>query len=548
MIVRELVTRLGFKLDDKDLSESEKRFSSLVGNLKNGVGLLAKGAAIAAAAVAAVGAGVFAVVKSTADAGDEALKTAQKIGVPVESFQRLAYAAKLADVSQEELATGLKFLSKNLIDATEGGKETTQAFKELGIEPKKYLNDTEGLFLAIADKISMMDDGARKTGGSGLKIFGKGWTQLIPLMNAGGKAIKEAGDEADLFGLIIRQQAAVQSEEFNDNLTRMGSVLLGLRNVIGGALLPLFAEAAKGMIDWYKANANVIKGGLAKFFEKVVIFLRRIWEPLSRIGAAIGRIFGGETLGKVGGFTAALELVATAIELWLTYLAQVVEWFEEIFNSSLGQQFIETFIGPIIEAIKWIFLVLDDLAAYFRGDDSLLGVMIDAAKKTVESWLSEFTKIFDWLSEKFDWLMGKFQEIKALNPLQGFHIPGLGGEGGQVQGEGGGFLRRSLEGVLGGFSAGGPTGERKRAALEAFGQPNTSFLGASAAQAAGVAAPSALPGATPTAVQNKSMTVKGDIKVQIPAGSLADEVARIVREQLDALMRQAANATGGAAI
>ena len=39
-------------------------------------------------------------------------------GVAVDAFSKLSYAAKLSDVSNEQLATGLKKLSQNMLDAS----------------------------------------------------------------------------------------------------------------------------------------------------------------------------------------------------------------------------------------------------------------------------------------------------------------------------------------------------------------------------------------------------------------------------------------------
>ncbi|HEX5035130.1 MAG TPA: hypothetical protein VFW62_11685 [bacterium] len=210
------------------------------------------------AAALAVGAGLFGIVKETANAGDEAVKTSQKIGISIKSFQRLSHAAKLADLSQEQLASGLKLFSRNLVDAAEGGKETGKTFRKLKIDPKKMVGKTEETLIAIADQFAAMPDGAKKTA-LAMDLFGRSGAEMIPFLNAGGKAIKQLGDEAEMFGAVIDDVTAKQGEEFNDQITRMGVLFKGLRTIVGSALLPVFKDAIDASLEWFKANRNLIQ-------------------------------------------------------------------------------------------------------------------------------------------------------------------------------------------------------------------------------------------------------------------------------------------------
>lgn len=246
-------------------------------------------------------------VKSVANAGDEAVKTAQKVGVTVEGFQKLAYAAKLSDVSNEQLANGLKFLSRNLVDAAGGGKQTSEAFKKLGIDPKKNLGNTEELLAKIADRFSGMEDGAQKTA-LAMDIFGRAGGDLIPLLNGGGKSIREAAIEAETFGIVIDQATAKMGEEFNDNLTRTGAILSGLKTVIGSALLPYFHEAVQATIDWFKANRNLVRAKVTEWVGRIVVAARSMAKWTLKVIQVISTL-----VKKVGGFEGVTKLAAVAL-------------------------------------------------------------------------------------------------------------------------------------------------------------------------------------------------------------------------------------------
>lgn len=548
MIVRELVNKIGFDVDFAKVAKAEAGFQRLA-SVASGLGSVftALQATAIAGFVAAIPAALFATVRAVADVGDAALKTSQKIGVPVEAFQRLTYAAKLADLSQEGLTTSLKFLSRNLVDASEGGKETAEAFKKLGLDPKKYLKDTEGAIIAIADRVAAMPDGAEKTALS-LKLLGKSGIEAIPFLNQGGTAIKEMGEEAELFGLIIREQATKQSEHFNDNLTRMGSIVLGLRNSIGGALLPVFDEVVNKMVEWYKMNGKVVKGGLTKFFEGVGKFIERIIPPLTRIGKAFFEIFSGP--GKAAGenLVNIFQSLASYIEISLTLLANYYETIAKIVNSPLGQFIITAFVTPLKDAFIGLFLLLDDLAAYFRGDKSVTGEMIKAAHKVVDAWMTAFGLLFDYMIERFveiskqaALLLNPITSIKAIRDLK---------SGKAFEGSSDTLARfkNSLSpiGENARAGGGGVLGPLLGIAHQAFENIRSSNV---TNPNSGALLPSTTsPQAQANSVQNKNVNARGTFNINIPAGSLADDIRKAVTSSWELLLRQADNANSAGAV
>lgn len=97
MIIKELLARLGFEVDDKGLKE----FNQVLGEVAKGM------AAVVGAGVAVAGT-LGAVAVATANAGDQAAKGAQRTGTTVEEYQRLSFAAEKAGVSQQQLEASLK--------------------------------------------------------------------------------------------------------------------------------------------------------------------------------------------------------------------------------------------------------------------------------------------------------------------------------------------------------------------------------------------------------------------------------------------------------
>jgi hypothetical protein len=156
-------------------------------------------AGLAAIAFTAIGGGSWAMAKGIANAGDAAYKSSQRIGVNVETFQELAYAASLSDLSLTGLERALGTLNQK---ASEGD----EMFKKLGIalrdsegnmrDSGEYLKDLADIFAALPAGI---DKGALAT-----KIFGdKLGRELIPFLDEGREGLEKLGQEARDLGIIL---------------------------------------------------------------------------------------------------------------------------------------------------------------------------------------------------------------------------------------------------------------------------------------------------------------------------------------------------------
>src|SRR3989344_4575290 len=85
-------------------------------------------------ALAGVGS-LGAVLKNIVDTGDEFSKLSQRAGVSVEKLSEFAYGAQLANVSTQEMASGLQKLAQHMAEAgSNRGSQVAAVFKSLGIE------------------------------------------------------------------------------------------------------------------------------------------------------------------------------------------------------------------------------------------------------------------------------------------------------------------------------------------------------------------------------------------------------------------------------
>lgn len=221
-------------------------------------------------------------VRDVANTEDALSKLAQRTGDTVETLSKLQYAASLNDATNEDLATGLRTLAKNMGDVVVGTGEARGAFEALGLTQDvvsgKYKTAGE-LFAVVADKLSRYEDGANKAA-LAQKIFGDAGTKLIPLLNNGADGLKAMADEAERFGVVVDTKAAKAAADFNDNMTRLNASMEGFKIAVGGPIIGYLARLGDELRD---ANA----AGLS------------LWQTLNNIGRRQGGTFSADPFEKL---------------------------------------------------------------------------------------------------------------------------------------------------------------------------------------------------------------------------------------------------------
>ena len=220
-------------------------------------------------ALAGVGS-LGAVLKNIVDTGDEFSKLSQRAGVSVEKLSEFAYGAQLANVSTQEMASGLQKLAQHMAEA--GGNRGSQAaavFKSLGIEvtdANGRLRDTSKVFEDLSAKFAGAADGAEKIA-IARALFGKSGDSLIPMMNQ----LKETSAEARRLGLTVSDEFAARANVFNDNLTRAGARLMAFsRDAVEPGIVLLnkfFASLEQGdrkRLEFLKSEADEIRARMSK--------------------------------------------------------------------------------------------------------------------------------------------------------------------------------------------------------------------------------------------------------------------------------------------
>jgi hypothetical protein len=224
---------------------------------------------------------------ATAGAMDDLADSAQKVGVAAEDLQKLRYAAKFSGVGAQELDTALKQLNKTLVEGRNANTDAAKALKQMGVDAG---GSTLDAVAKIADEFAELPDGATKTARA-MELFGRTGADLIPLLNEGGDAIREMGDELERTGGLLSTETLQAANDFNNNMDKLGTTLGAVKSSIVAGMLPALRDITAALTE--SARAGSAWTAFGKGIGEVARTLYPIFAGLAKLIETIGRELGG---------------------------------------------------------------------------------------------------------------------------------------------------------------------------------------------------------------------------------------------------------------
>ncbi len=241
----------------EQLRNGMERVRDTVDNVSNRFGAL-KGA-VAGLAGAAVVAGFASMMKGIIDTGDKLGDLSDKTGISVEELDALGWAAEMNASDLEKVSGALGKMTAKMAEAAGGSKEAIATFRQFGISQAELKSGSisyNEVLGRIAERIELMPEGWQKTAAAQM-VFGKSASDMVPLLNAGSDAIRDARAELEGYGALFTTGLAKESGEFNDNLARLGRIASALGLSIARELLPRMNAFLTGLINARKASVEL---------------------------------------------------------------------------------------------------------------------------------------------------------------------------------------------------------------------------------------------------------------------------------------------------
>ncbi len=457
------IAELAYVVDSKDIDKAEKKLDGLTDATKRTekatekferqwvqmTGRLAKAGAISAS-VAALAAGVFVVNKLRGAYSDaiDTIERADRLGWGADELSRLEFGARSAGVRVEELSTGMKGLTRFMVEGAKGTKEQASLLEQLGIEAKEAdgsLRSSRAVLRDIADVMPRIKDPTDRAA-LAVKLFGENGAALLPLFEDGAKGMDSWAQKSDELGYTLTNEAGAGAREVKRQMDELKLSMDALWRQSLTPLLPKLGDLASIL------NSPQFRSGFQAIAEGAI----------GATNALAGLI------GKIGQVSQAMK---TQDQQTVQFLQDQVNGFQReidaINSDQTGVWSIRARLGfdnqkviddleaqkapiqaEIDRRMRFTMPAVEAVIAGFR--DSFRDAVGDVLKGT-ESVKSAFEKMFEEVNNMI------------LERIAGNFTDWLFGEQGQSGGGQWGDILNTVAGWFGGYGgaryAGGPVGE-----------------------------------------------------------------------------------------
>lgn len=176
--------------------------------------------------------------------GNETRSMQRVLGGTAEEMSRLRFVAEEVGVSSDTLVRSFRILSGHL------AKNDTQA-KSLGISYRDVngaILPTSQLLMNLSDRFAAMPPGLERTA-LAVKAFGRGATEMLPLLSLGSARIAELSATADKLGLTLSGADLAAVKEYSLKQKELHAAIQGVQLTIGRELMPQMTELVKYTTD-----------------------------------------------------------------------------------------------------------------------------------------------------------------------------------------------------------------------------------------------------------------------------------------------------------
>lgn len=185
-------------------------------------------------AAAAIGGALLKMGYDAATGADDLNTLAKQTGISTAELQKMQYASDLIDVSLNDITGALKKMKPKM-------SENNQTFKDLGVsvtDADGNLRDATDVFYDTIEALSKIENETEKDQ-IAMELFGKGADSLAGIIDDGGQALKEYGEQAEELGVILDQDTLNALNEANDVIDQTKAQVKGTMAVIGSQVVPV---------------------------------------------------------------------------------------------------------------------------------------------------------------------------------------------------------------------------------------------------------------------------------------------------------------------
>lgn len=290
---------------------------SKMSKLSSGLGVVAKGATVAAGAFAGAGVAMFAMIKSVNDNIDKQGKFAQKIGFSIEALSEYQHAAQLSGMSSDQLNKSMLKLTEGLDNARSGSGEAMKSLQILeSVIGKDLINSgmsAEQLMPLLADGFSKMTDAGQKTA-IAMDLFGKEGSTMVNMLSSGSSGLSAMREEARKLGATITGDAAGSAANFNDELLRLQQAWESIVRVFVVEATPKITEMMQGLKEEFLNNKDAYVDFFLDLFKFITSAIGSFQQMKLRVEIAFKSVLIALVASIEGIMAGIMEMINATIE------------------------------------------------------------------------------------------------------------------------------------------------------------------------------------------------------------------------------------------
>jgi len=183
----------------------------------------------------------------------------------------------------------LAFMEKAVGNLTLTTAKATAFQKEFGVslvDASGHVKDANTLIALAADYWNGSASAAQKAAFEA-KLFGRGFADMIPILNLGSKGILQAEQAAAQLGLTLNATNVKDLQAYQAQMRETGDVIGGLKLQIALALIPTITDLAQHIGSFISDHRTDI----VAFFKNAIVFAKQVGGALISVGQGLAGLW-----------------------------------------------------------------------------------------------------------------------------------------------------------------------------------------------------------------------------------------------------------------
>ena len=273
---------------------------------------------------------------NSAKYADDLNTLSAQTGISAKDLQKMLYASDRVDVDVDTIADAMSKMRRSM---TSDSAKSAEAFARIGVSVRDssgQLRDSSTVFYEVLQGLSRVGNETERDA-LAMDIFGRSADQLAGIVDDGGAALKQLGQEAEDMGLILDEQTLGSLNAFNDQLDQLKAQATAEIVSAGASALEALSPVLNIIIEAVGKILSFI-GDLDPKLITAIATIAAIVAAISPVASIIGTISGAiakfltylpaikAAFAAVSAFVAANPLVLIGVAVGALVAAIVTHW------------------------------------------------------------------------------------------------------------------------------------------------------------------------------------------------------------------------------